>query len=372
MNNNYIFTNNIPKRDIKVSDKIIKVLAIETSCDETAVSIVDSNKNILSNIINSQINIHKEFGGVVPEIAARLHVDIIDELIIKALSEANISPNDIDAFAATAGPGLIGGVIVGATAAKTLSYIYNKPFIAINHLEAHALTVRLTNNIEFPYLLLLLSGGHCQILFVKNYDKYIKIGETIDDALGEAFDKVAQMLNLGYPGGPAIEKLAINGDQTRFNFPLPLTREEKHKYNFSFSGLKTAVRREIEKLAGNIESADKVLSIKDKSDISASFQNCVTKILINRLNNLTNYFFKENNIELKDIVIAGGVAANRYIFEKIKNWGEENNINVVTPPIKLCTDNAAMIAWNAIEKFQNDNFSELDFKSKARWALSDN
>lgn len=232
---------------------MVKILGIETSCDETAVAIVDDKKNILAHALNSQIDIHKKYGGVVPEIAARAHVEILDELILQALKESKLKLAEIDAFAATCGPGLIGGVIVGMMAAKTLASVYKKPFIAVNHLEAHALTVRLTNEVDFPYLLLLVSGGHCQILLAKNLGVYQKIGETIDDALGEAFDKVAQMLGLPYPGGPQIEKIAKLGDCNAFKFSKPLIdnfNNKEHLFNFSFSGLKTAVRRQIEKIIG--------------------------------------------------------------------------------------------------------------------------
>ena len=252
----------------------MKILGIETSCDETAVAIVDGDKNILANVLNSQIDLHQQYGGVVPELAARSHIEVLDGLVLQALKEANLEFKDIDAFAATSGPGLIGGVIVGMMTAKTLASIFKKPFIAINHLEAHALTVRLTNDIQFPYLFLLISGGHCQILLAKDVGDYEKLGETIDDALGEAFDKVAQMLGLPYPGGPQVEKLAKIGDAKRFNFPRPLIDSKEHLCNFSFSGLKTAVRREIERLIGeefsHLTSPQKILP-QDKANICASF-----------------------------------------------------------------------------------------------------
>jgi N6-L-threonylcarbamoyladenine synthase len=348
----------------------MKILGIETSCDETAVAIVDGEKNILSHVLNSQIEIHRKFGGVVPEIAARGHVEIIDDLILQALKEANLTFEDIDAFAATSGPGLIGGVIVGLMAAKTLASIFKKPFIAVNHLEGHALTVRLTNEIEFPYLLLLISGGHCQILLAKDLGNYEKLGETIDDALGECFDKVAQMLGLPYPGGPEVEKMAREGDEKRFKFSRPLidVLNRDHLCDFSFSGLKTAVRREIEKLIGeefsHLTSPQKI-SQKDKVDICASFQRVVCEVILNRLSNIDLEKFKA-----KDLVIAGGVAANRYIFSSLQNWASARNINLIAPPIKLCTDNAAMIAWVGVEKFKRGIFDDLNFKPKARWELA--
>lgn len=354
----------------------MKVLGIETSCDETAVAIVEydevsGQKNILSHVINSQIAIHQKYGGVVPEVAARGHIEVLDGLILEALKNANLNFSDIDAFAATSGPGLIGGVIVGMMAAKSLASVFQKPFIAVNHLEAHALTVRLTNEVEFPYLLLLLSGGHCQILLCKGIGNYQKIGETIDDALGEAFDKVAQMLGLPYPGGPAIEKIAKLGDENRFKFSRPLIDNfsgEQHIFNFSFSGLKTAVRRQIEKIIGedfsHSTSAQKLIE-QDKLDIAASFQKTVVSIILNRLENAVAAGYKSDFL-----VIAGGVAANRYIFSSLENWALSHNIKVITPPIKLCTDNAAMIAWCGIEKLKLGLVDDLNFKPKARWELS--
>jgi N6-L-threonylcarbamoyladenine synthase len=356
----------------KYVNKIMKIIGIETSCDETAVGIVDENKNILSNLVNSQINLHQQYGGVVPEIAARSHVEILDKLILSALKEAELKFTDLDAIAVTAGPGLIGGVIVGLMMAKTIASVYKKPFIAINHLQAHALTARLTNQVEFPYLLLLISGGHCQILLAKAVDNYEKIGETIDDALGEAFDKVAQMLGLNYPGGVEVEKLALIGDENKYKLPKPLILndfEKKHQCDFSFSGLKTAVRRLIEKLTGaefNHQISPKKLSMKQKADICASFQRIISEIIINRLQNSLKVIAAKN-INLSQIVIAGGVAANRYIFKQItKNF---NHLEIITPPIKLCTDNGVMIAWAGIEKFKLNMVDQLNFKPHARWEM---
>ena len=355
----------------------MKILGIETSCDETAVAIVDDQKNILAHVINSQIALHEKYGGVVPELAARSHADLLDKLILQALEQANLSLKEIDAFAVTAGPGLIGGVIVGVMAAKTLASVYKKPFIAVNHLEAHALTVRLTSEVQFPYLLLLVSGGHCQILLAKAIGSYKKIGETMDDALGEAFDKVAQMLGLVYPGGPAIEKLALEGDENFFKFPRPLidgTKNKDHPFDFSFSGLKTAVRRQIEKLTGqefsHTTSASK-LSNQDKANIAASFQKTAADIILNRLENVMNSENIGEISQLQTLVIAGGVAANRHIFSKLKSWAETKNLTTITPPIKLCTDNAAMIAWTGIERLKLGMTDSLDFKPKARWPLTE-
>lgn len=355
------------------------VLGIETSCDETAAAIVEYNaatnqKNILSHVINSQIALHEKYGGVVPELAARSHVEILDSLILQVLKKANLTLRDIDAFAVTAGPGLIGGVIVGLMTAKALASVHKKPLIAINHLEAHALTIRLVSDIEFPFLLLLVSGGHCQILLAKAVGDYKKIGETIDDALGEAFDKVAQMLGLPYPGGPSIEKIALSGDENRFKFSRPLidsAQGKEHLFNFSFSGLKTAVRRQIEKLINedfsHLTSAAK-LTNQDKADIAASFQRTVSEIILNRLDNVLS----ENsyrNLQLQNLVIAGGVAANRYIFSKLEKWADKNNLKVMSPPINLCTDNAAMIAWAGIERLRLGLTDDLNFKPRAKWPL---
>ncbi len=375
----------------------MKILGIETSCDETAVAIIDDEKNILANVLNSQIELHKKFGGVVPELAARGHIEVLDQLILQAMQEANLKFEEIDGFAATSGPGLIGGVIVGMMAAKTLASIYKKPFIAVNHLEAHALTARLTSDLEFPFLLLLISGGHCQILFARGVGDYEKLGETIDDALGEAFDKLAQMLDLPYPGGPSVEKLAVQGDENRFKFSRPLidNLNKNHLCDFSFSGLKTAVRREIEKLIGENFShltSPKKVNEKDKADICASFQRVVCEIIVNRLENvlgglvtvcgrpqgspLQNDKFvgaglvsARGQLPLRNIVIAGGVAANRYIFSHLKIWAQKKILELIAPPISLCTDNAAMVAWTGLERLRLGMKDGLDFKPRAKWGL---
>ena len=285
--------------------------------------------------------------------------------------------DDIDGFASTCGPGLIGGLIVGMTCAKALSAIYNKPFLAINHLEGHALTARLVSQIEFPYLLLLVSGGHCQILLAKGLGNYEKIGETSDDALGEAFYKVAQMLGLPYPGGPEVEKLAQIGDQKKYKFPRPLidAKNHQHLFDFSFSGLKTAVRREVEKIT-EMEFDHKIspqkITQKTKADICASFQNIVAEILINRLQNVINiheYFQNFQNKKIENLVIAGGVSANKFLIAKLEIFAKKNNLKIVAPPLKLCTDNASMIAWVGIEKLQNNLIDNLNFIPKARWNL---
>lgn len=350
----------------------MKIIGIETSCDETAVAIVDDQKNILSNLIHSQIDLHQKYGGVVPEIAARSHAEILDQLIVKSLSEAKVKFEDLDGIAVTAGPGLIGGVIVGLMMAKTIASVYKKPLIAVNHLEAHALTARLTNQVEFPYLLLLISGGHCQILLARGIGNYQKIGETIDDAIGEAFDKVAQMLGLNYPGGVEIEKLALAGDENKFHLPKPLIDGDfnrQHLYDFSLSGLKTAIRRLIEKLTDSKfchQTSHQKLSLSQKQDIAASFQKTISQIIINRLKN-SLAFLSHSNVAVSTIVIAGGVAANRYIFNKITT--NFDNFSVISPPVKLCTDNAAMVAFTGIERLKLNLIDSLDFKPRARWDL---
>ena len=353
------------------------VLGIETSCDESAVAIVDDKKNILAHQVLSQINKHQPYGGVIPELAARSHLEVIDFLINKTLQQANIELTQIDGFASTCGPGLIGGVIVGMTCAKTLAAIYQKPFLAINHLAGHALTVRLTSNISFPYLLLLVSGGHCQIIIAFDINSYLKIGETIDDALGEAFDKVAQMIGLPYPGGPQVEKLALSGNIAAYNFPKPLidNKNHQHLFDFSFSGLKTAVRREIEKITASpfdpSTSASKI-SLSHKADICASFQNVVAEILIDRLKNVINhheYFNNKNSNSIKNLVIAGGVSANKYLFNRLKQFTDQNNLSIYAPPLDLCTDNASMIAWVGIEKLQRNLHDHLNFTPRAKWDL---
>lgn len=348
---------------------MIKILGIETSCDETAIAIIDDQKNILSHIVSSQ-TIHQQFGGVIPEYAARDHAKIIESLIKKAFDEAEMDFSQIDAIAVTSGPGLIGGLMVGIVAAKTMASVLKKPIIEINHLEAHALTSRLVTDIEFPYLLLLLSGGHCQILLAKNVGKYEKIGETIDDALGECFDKVGTMLGLQYPGGPKIEKLAKLGNVEQYDFPSPLVKTG-NKYDFSFSGLKTAVRRKIENITGeeyNYSTSPKKLSAENKNDICASLQKTIVQVLQNRVNHSIN-FLEAKNIYINNLVISGGVAANKYIHQELKSFLIKKNITVFAPPMQLCTDNGAMVAWTGIEKFKKQEFSDLNFKPKAKWPI---
>ncbi len=333
------------------------ILGIETSCDETAAAIIADDGRILSNIVWSQTE-HDAYGGVVPEIAARAHMEHIEDVITRALSEANITLAEIDAVAATAGPGLIGGVIVGVMTAKAIASVTKKPFIAVNHLEGHALTVRLTNDVHFPYLLLLVSGGHCQFLIVSGVGKYQKLGGTLDDALGEVFDKTAKMLGLGYPGGAAVEKLAIKGDKHKYVFPIPLRGRDG--CDFSFSGLKTAVRLKIQEIGE--------LSEQDKADICASFQYTATQSVLERTKAAIQQF-KIRYPDGKHFVLAGGVAANEYIRGELQEVLTQNQLELAAPPLKLCTDNAAMIAWAGIERYKLGLTDSLDFEPRARWPL---
>jgi N6-L-threonylcarbamoyladenine synthase len=336
------------------------VLAFETSCDETAVAIVNSERKILAQNIYSQIKEHQPFGGVVPEIAARAHLPMLSPLLKRTLSDANISSyNQFSAIAATAGPGLIGGVMVGLMMAKAIAASAKLPFIAINHLEGHALTARLTHAVEFPYLLLLASGGHCQLLAIEDIGRYHLLGETLDDAAGEAFDKVAKMLGLPYPGGPAIEIAAKNGDENRFALPRAMT--EKTGCDFSFSGLKTAVRR-------TLETSSTAKDPQFIADICASFQACVADIFANRLQHALQIFADKYGRNPR-VVLAGGVAANVNIGNRLHEIAAQQNAELFIPPKELCTDNAAMIAWAGIERFQLGLTDALNFPPKARWPL---
>ena len=310
--------------------------------------------------MRSQIEEHEPFGGVVPELAARAHVVHLDQIVARALQEADRTLQQIDAIAVTAGPGLIGGVLVGLTTAKALCAAADKPLIGINHLEAHALTARLTHQIEFPYLLLLVSGGHTQFIAVEEVGTYHIWGSTIDDALGEAFDKVAKMLNLGYPGGPEVEKMARKGNQKRFDFPRPLLN--RPGLDFSFSGLKTAVRMAAEKIAP--------LSDTDVADICASFQHSVTRVISQRSARALDQFRQTYPEAQPKLVVAGGVAANLAIAEALSETTKKAGADLIVPPIHLCTDNAAMVAWAGVERFRLGAFDDFSCPAKARWPLS--
>ncbi len=344
------------------------VLGIESSCDETAAALINEKKEILGEALLSQEE-HKSYGGVVPEIAARAHLEHMDEILEQCFAKTNLKLSDIDAVAAASGPGLIGGVIVGVMTAKAISIALNKPFIAVNHLEGHALAPRVSNDVEFPYLLLLVSGGHSQILVVKDVNEYERLGTTIDDATGEAFDKVAKMLGLGYPGGPAVEKLAATGNEKRFTLPKPLIGTPD--CNLSFSGLKTAVRKIIETYAPDGELAHASISAQDMADICACFQYTATDCLCRKLKRAIAYF-KQNYPQGKHLVVSGGVASNTYLREKLKNLALANQLIFAAPPIRFCTDNGVMIAWAGLERFKKGLISPLDFKPRPRWPLDTN
>ena len=344
-------------------NKKITILGIESSCDETAASIIQEENGqikILSNIVSSQFDIHKEFGGVVPELAARAHVEKIDFITEKAISESKIKIDQIDAVAATAGPGLIICLTVGLNFGKTISASLKKPFIAVNHLEGHALSPKLNVNLEFPYLLLLISGGHTQYLSVEELGVYKRLGTTIDDALGEAFDKIAKILGIEFPGGPKIEKYAINGDAERFNLPKPILK--RGGCNLSFAGLKTAILR--------VKS--EIKSEQDKYDLAASFQKTIEDILGEKTKKAFEIYLNKNKKIKKTFVVAGGVAANFGIKNKLTKLSEENGFNCLFPDISLCSDNAAMIALVGLEKFKNKLFDDLTFEVNPRWQLDQN
>ncbi len=336
------------------------IIGIETSCDETAVSILrDNGKNkpeILSNVVSSQFEVHKKFGGIVPDLAARAHLDKIDIITKKALKISEVSLKDVDAVAATAGPGLIVCLSVGLNFAKALSLSLKKPFIAVNHLEGHALSPKLNFNIKYPYLLLLISGGHTQFVSVNALGKYKRLGTTIDDALGEAFDKTAKLLNIGFPGGPKIEEYALKGDCDRFLLPKPIFH--KGGCNLSFAGLKTAILRKMEFIKSN----------QDKYDLAASFQKTILETLFKKTKVAISYY-KKIQPKNKNLVVAGGVAANTEIRKKLKELCNQENFNIYFPDKQLCTDNAAMIALAGLERYNKKRFNKCDFKIKPRWDL---
>ena len=340
------------------------ILGIETTCDETAAAVVERNAEghgrIVSNIVLSQISEHAAFGGVVPEIAARAHVETLDSIIAKAMVEAQVSFAALDGIAAAAGPGLIGGVIVGLTMAKAIAFVHDKPLIAVNHLEAHALTARLTDATAFPYCLFLASGGHTQILGVRGVGDYLRIGGTVDDAIGEAFDKTAKLLGLGYPGGPLVEKEAAQGDPERFALPRPMAG--RHDADFSFSGLKTALRLEAEKIAP--------LSDADVADLCASFQQAVGDVVMDRLRTGLRMFRAQVGTPTA-LVCAGGVAANQAIRKALHRVAFEVGISLVAPPPALCTDNGAMIAWAGAERLALGLTDSLATAPRARWPLTE-
>jgi N6-L-threonylcarbamoyladenine synthase len=338
------------------------VLGIETSCDETSAAVVKGKAagpgDILGHIVLSQAE-HTAFGGVVPEIAARAHVEALDKTIAAAMSQAGIDFADLDGVAATAGPGLIGALLVGLTTGKAIAMATGKPLAAVNHLEAHALTPRLTEGLPFPYLLLLVSGGHTQLLKVSGVGDYQRYGTTIDDALGEAFDKAARLLGLPYPGGPAIEAAAADGDPDRFPLPRPMLGRKGA--DFSFSGLKTAIRQTAESAAP--------LSYQDVADLGASFQKAVANVVRDRTTNAMIRFEEEVNVRRRSLVVAGGVAANAELRSALALLAEERGFRIIVPPAELCTDNAAMVAWTGIERLEAGLTDSLDFAARPRWPL---
>jgi N6-L-threonylcarbamoyladenine synthase len=340
----------------------MRVLGIESSCDETAAAVVDAERTVLSNVVLSQHEAHAPYGGVVPEIAARSHIEHMDSVVAQALTRAGLGWGDIDGVAATTGPGLIGGVIVGAMTGKAIASVLGKPFVAVNHLEGHALTARLTHNIAFPYLLLLVSGGHCQILAVEGVGKYIRYGNTLDDALGEAFDKTAKLLGLGMPGGPQVEARAKGGEAKRFHFPMPMKGREG--CDFSFSGLKTAVRNAALEVA-----RDGVIAAQDAADICAAFQYTVGEVVKDRLHHAFAKF--THCYGAGRLVVAGGVAANQYLRAQLVDVADAHGFTVTAPPMALCTDNAAMIAWVGVERLRLGHADTLDAEPRARWPLGE-
>lgn len=349
----------------------ILCLGIESSCDETSAAIVDSNRNILSHIIYSQIPEHQKYGGVVPELAARAHILAIDDVIKRTLDAAGKNLNDIDVIAATAGPGLIGGVLVGWMAATGIAQSMQKPLVAVNHLEGHALVPRLHSaaangtdgavDVDFPYLLMLASGGHCQILLVRGVGQYEMIGQTLDDSAGEAFDKVAKMLGLGYPGGPVVDKRAAMGNPRAFNFPRPLC--DKPGCDFSFSGIKTAARTFLSRETSPY--SDEFIN-----NFCASFQAAVVDCIINRLENA---FCDARVITAnpQTLVVAGGVAKNSAVRSAMEKLATKHNVTFAAPPMNLCTDNGAMIAWAGIENYRLGRVVTKPIAPRPRWPLTE-
>jgi N6-L-threonylcarbamoyladenine synthase len=347
----------------KSNDRTIVALGIETSCDETAAAIVrrdaTGHGTILSNVVRSQLDLHAGYGGVVPEIAARAHIEVLDAAIQKALADTELGWNEIDAIAATAGPGLIGGLIVGVVTGKAIALARHLPFIAVNHLEAHALTPCLTHGLDFPYLLLLVSGGHTQLLIVEGVGRYTRLGTTLDDALGEAFDKAAKLLSLPYPGGPAVEACAAKG-KPNIKLPRPmLGRPEPH---FSLAGLKTALR--------HAAKDREPLSDQDVADLCASFQAAVAEIVADRTRvGMALYRDRLGDAAQAALVVAGGVAANQALREALEKLCAVEKFQLYVPPIELCTDNAAMVAWAGTERLALGLTDGMDAATRARWPL---
>ncbi len=344
----------------------MKVLGIETSCDETAASVVNERGEILSSLVLSQLKEHRAFGGVVPELAARAHIDHLHTLIKGAMDDAKLSFSDLDGVAATCGPGLIGGVMIGMCAGKAIAASQNIPFIAVNHLEGHALTPRLTDKIAFPYLLLLVSGGHTQLLVAEGVGKYKRWGTTLDDAAGECFDKSAKLMGLGYPGGPRVQEFATKCKDPKAaleRFPLPTPMKGRKELDFSFSGLKTAIRMSVEALPeGDLQP-------NDIADLAHALQTTMADVIADRCKRAITRFKAEYKTDTPTLVISGGVAANIAIREKLNTLCEKYKIRSYAPPVSLCGDNAAMIAWAGLERLSEGLENTLDFKARPRWPL---
>lgn len=346
----------------------MRILGIETSCDETAAAIIGDDRTIHSNIVLSQVKDHAAFGGVVPEVAARAHLDHIDSVIRAAMMDAEIEFSELDGVAATCGPGLIGGVIVGMMAAKSIAAAHDIPFLAVNHLEGHALTARLSDDLDFPYLLLLVSGGHTQILVAEAMGVYKRLGTTLDDAAGECFDKCAKMMGLPFPGGPNLENMALSVSDPAAaleRFPLPKPMYRKSGCDFSFSGLKTAVKNHIDALPeGDVEP-------QDAADLCYAYQETAAAIMADRCRNAIQHFKLHYNTKTPSLVVAGGVAANMRIRDALETLAQEEGMQLIAPPLKLCSDNAAMIAWAGIERLKAGQNDPLDFKARPRWPLDE-
>ena len=330
----------------------MKILGIETSCDDTGVSVYDSEKGLLSNVVSSQVKLHAEWGGVYPDLAAREHTKNIIPVLDKALKDANVSMEDIDGIAVTVAPGLIVSLVIGISAAKALSWVHKKPLIPVHHIEAHIFAILIEKEIEFPFIALVVSGGHTELYIIRGFEDYVYLGGTLDDAAGEAYDKVARMLGLGYPGGPIIDKLAKEGQEV-IKFPRPLLSDKgKNRFNFSFSGLKSAVLREVEK------------GIYRKEDIARSFQEAVVDVLVGKTIDASQEF------NIKNIVVAGGVSANSRLRERFSQEAEKRNLNIHFPPLYLCTDNAAMVAFTGYKRFvETGKTMNFSFEGKARLRL---
>ena len=345
----------------------ITILGMESSCDDTAAAIVrhsaGGSAEVLSSVVFDQYALHADFGGVVPEIAARAHAERLDICVEQTLGEASMVLADVDAIAVTSGPGLIGGVLSGVMCAKGLAAGSGKPLISVNHLAGHALTPRMTDDVAFPYLVLLVSGGHCQFLIAHSVDEFTRLGGTIDDAPGEAFDKTAKLLGLGYPGGPLVEQAAVEGDQKRFKFPRPLL--DRAGCDMSFSGLKTALRRARDKIVEEKGG----LTIADRADLCAGFQDAVADTLTEKTRRACLAFMDRTNAPNPVLAVAGGVAANSKIREGLQALCAMQGFTFLAPPLRYCTDNAAMIAWVGVEKFRAGDFSTMDLAARSRWPL---